>query len=270
MATSQIKDLKDELARLQQRLLAVESSVAITREEARHYDRLKTFETLTRSVVHKLGTALNIVTGYAHIIQETPAQPEEVTEMASAIHQQADGITQLIRRLIQFSAAGAPESTICNLSAITKEMCDLFSDFAKSRGVVLTYSYFSTEAKVLGEPRLLGQAIAAMLRCILEKMPKGSLIVDLKDKGREAPTSQSELRECVILSITLKASSARTSNEFLDPELAHRTNSILYPEIRGLGVSKDLVQDCGGWITIDWLCPQGPTILTYFPKQAPV
>ena len=96
MATSELEDLKGEVAYLKQRLLEVEKSVVITQDDARHYDKLKTFETLAGSVVHKLGTALNIVTGYAHLIQESPDQIDDVKEMATAMHQQAENITRTI------------------------------------------------------------------------------------------------------------------------------------------------------------------------------
>jgi two-component system NtrC family sensor kinase len=255
MTTSELEDLKKEVSLLKQRLQETDRALAPSKEEALRFDKLKTIEALSGSVVHQLGTALNIVTGYAHLIQDTPEQSEDVKEMAATIKQQADSITQMIRRLTQFGNIGpVGEVRRSNLSRITKDAVELFSNVAKRAGVVLTFSSFGPDAVVVCGPRLLEQAIAGMLRYVLEKVSKGSVVVQINDQEHAILPKEFSLEGYHLLSIIGQPRSDRAS-------------PILSPEMQGFSISNDIVHDYGGWIKIVQIATQGQAILTYLPIQ---
>lgn len=143
----------DELDQLAQALNAMsarlaEQQVTIAREtqdrlntlhQLRHVDRLGTLGRMAAGIAHELGTPLNVVAGRAALIASGKLNAEEVTNSARTIKGEADRITSIVLRMLDFARQRRPQTSQCDLPALAERTTTLLAPLADKKNIRLQF-----------------------------------------------------------------------------------------------------------------------------------
>lgn len=141
-------DELDELARAlnamceklstQQSTIAVEMAERLkTLQQLRHADRLSTLGRMAAGIAHELGTPLNVVAGRAALISSGKLDSAEIETSAKTIKAEADRITAIVQRLLDFARQRRPQRSRCEVWALAERTLKLLSPMADKKRVVL-------------------------------------------------------------------------------------------------------------------------------------
>ncbi|MCC6512098.1 MAG: HAMP domain-containing histidine kinase [Pirellulaceae bacterium] len=141
----------DELDQLAQALNAMsvrlaEQQATIGREtqervqalqQLRHADRLGTLGRMAAGIAHELGTPLNVVAGRAALIASGRLPAEEITSSAQTIKAEADRITSIVQRMLDFARQRRPHTSPCDLTMLVDRTLSLLSTMAEKKSIRL-------------------------------------------------------------------------------------------------------------------------------------
>jgi len=136
----ELSELATEMNAMAERLsgahaaLASETSARIVAlEQLRHAERLATVGKLASGVAHELGTPLNVVSGRAKLVEQSPGVADGVKRDARIVREQADRMAQIIRQLLDFARAGEHHSLSCDARELASRTLALLSPVAAKR-----------------------------------------------------------------------------------------------------------------------------------------
>ena len=72
-------------------------------EQLRHAERLTTLGQLASVLAHEIGTPLNVIAGHGKLIAGGRLTTEGVSESATAIGEQSERITRIVRRILDYA-----------------------------------------------------------------------------------------------------------------------------------------------------------------------
>src|SRR6185295_16543637 len=107
------------------------------RERMRHDDRLRTVGQLASGVAHELGTPLSVVSVRARLIASGEATGAEAVTNATAILEQSERMTRLVRQLLDYSRRSTATATTIDLRQAALQTVEMLEPLAKSRGVMM-------------------------------------------------------------------------------------------------------------------------------------
>ena len=96
--------MSSKLSDANRRLVAETAARVHALEQLRHADRLVTVGKLASGIAHELGTPLNVVSGRAKMISQSPASDEPMRNNARIVMEQSERMAQIIRQLLGFCA----------------------------------------------------------------------------------------------------------------------------------------------------------------------
>jgi two-component system NtrC family sensor kinase len=102
----------------------------------RHAQRLTTVGQLAAGVAHELGTPLNVISGRASLILRRHEDDPDAQD-ARIVKGQAARITDIVRRLLDFSRRDPPQRAEVDLGLIVQEALSMLASTAHEAGVVL-------------------------------------------------------------------------------------------------------------------------------------
>ncbi|MCB9693004.1 MAG: HAMP domain-containing histidine kinase [Alphaproteobacteria bacterium] len=113
----------------------VTAAAAQARVEAeiqlRHADRLRTVGQLAAGIAHELGTPLNVITGRASLLMRSlPSGGPEHTG-ARVVREQAERITQIVRRLMDYSRPAPARKAPTDVARLVDETLELLQSTLK-------------------------------------------------------------------------------------------------------------------------------------------
>lgn len=115
----------------------------------------------TANVSHELKTPLTTISGYAQMINNGMAKPEDVNEFAKKIEKESDRLLKLIDDIINLShldeSNGIENPERVDLAAVTEEIISVLEKSATERGIQIFYSH--TPAFIIGNPTLIGELV---------------------------------------------------------------------------------------------------------------
>lgn len=146
----------------------------------------------TANVSHELKTPLTSISGYAEIIRDGIARPEDVPAFAAKIHAESSRLVALVNDILDLSrldekcGLGVQERT--ELAPILRSLQESFRPLAEDKGVALTLE--AEETAVEGYPTLLRELFHNLIDNAVRYTPEGgSIRVTLRqEQGRAVCT----------------------------------------------------------------------------------
>ena len=135
------------------------------------------------NVSHELKTPLTSILGYAEIMRDGVAKPEDTRRFAGKIHSEAAQLMSLIEDIIRLSQldekTALPEMTVVDLKAITEDVCQRLLPQAEKAGVTIQVN--CEKANVRGIPKILEEIVQNLVdNAIKYNTSNGSVGVSLK------------------------------------------------------------------------------------------
>jgi two-component system, NtrC family, sensor kinase len=131
-------------------------------EQLRHADRLITVGRLAAGIAHELGTPLNVVAGRVKMLRRGKVEPEVAGEYLTAISEQTERMTSIIRQLLDFAGRREPRATATDLHVIARAIARLVEPIARKYNVEVAISSEGA-AMALGDPVQLEQVLSNLV-----------------------------------------------------------------------------------------------------------
>jgi two-component system phosphate regulon sensor histidine kinase PhoR len=147
------------------------------------------------NVSHELKTPLTSILGYAEIMRDGVAKPEDTKRFAGKIHAEAAQLMSLIEDIIRLSQldekTSLPEMTTVNLKDICEDVCQRLQPQAEKAGVSLNVN--CANASVRGIPKILEEIVLNLVdNAIKYNTSNGSVGVTLKQNGTHVDLTVSD------------------------------------------------------------------------------
>ena len=154
----------------------------VTDKEAAEHSRRE----FSANVSHELKTPLTSISGYAEIMRDGVAKPEDIRRFSGKIFDEATRLIALIDDIIRLSqldeSADLPGKEPVDLLSLCEDVCARLLPAAEKRSVSL--SAFGTHAVVLGIPGILEELVFNLVdNAIKYNVPGGSAAAEVSVKG---------------------------------------------------------------------------------------
>ena len=147
------------------------------------------------NVSHELKTPLTSILGYAEIMRDGVAKPEDTKRFAAKIHDEAESLMTLIDDIIRLSQldekTSLPEMQIIDLKPICEDICRRLEPLAQKAGVSLVSTLES--ARVRGIPKMLEEIVQNLVdNAIKYNTTNGCVGVTLRSTNHQIALSVSD------------------------------------------------------------------------------
>ena len=225
-------------------------------------DRERLRREFTANVSHELRTPLTSISGFAELIREGLAKPEDVPRFAGRICSEAQRLLSLIEDILRLSQLdegdAVEEKTPQRLDELAASVAQRLAPVAQQQGITLTAD--TAPCEVMGVRRILEELIYNLCdNAVKYNRPQGTVRVTAKTVDG-APT-------LVVADTGIGIPKAEQERVF---ERFYRVDKSHSKAIGGTGLGLSIVKHAaafhGAQLTLDSEPGQGTTITLRFPK----
>jgi two-component system NtrC family sensor kinase len=159
---SEVNAMCERLAEANARTEAETTARIDAIEQLRHADRLITVGRLAAGIAHELGTPLNVIAGRVKMLRRGNVEREASQEYLSAVAEQTERMTVIIRQLLDFAGRREPRPAPTDLHAIARATVRLVEPIARKHQVEVTTASEGA-AMALGDPVQLEQVLSNLV-----------------------------------------------------------------------------------------------------------
>jgi signal transduction histidine kinase len=271
--TDELGQLTHEMNAMAERLATARRQVRDERrartaalEQLRHADRLSTVGKLASGMAHELGTPLNVVSGRGMMIASGESTPDETVENANIIVQQAEHMTGIIRRLLDFSRRRTLRAEAHNLREVLEHAALLVEPIAEERDVRIDVAGVPDLPAQIDAGKTL-QVMTNLMMNAIQAMPEGGTIAMTARRARvDKPPDRAAAGgefACVEVSDEGVGIEPEALEHIFEPFFTTKREG----EGTGLGLSvcHAIVREHGGWIEVDSEPGRGSRFRVYLP-----
>jgi len=239
-------------------------------EQLRHADRLRAIGQLTAGVAHELGTPLNVAWARAHMIARGEVVGDEARDCAAIVEDQTQRMTTIIRRLLDFARPKVPDRTRADLRQILRQTVEILRVAASRHGVELVTEGDGQPAMADVDPGQIQQVLSNLVMNAIQAMPEGGQVtLDAhEERTRPPPEVGGSAELCWCLSVEDQGIGIPEQDLPRIFEPFFSTKDVGEGTGLGLSVSRGIVQEHGGWISVKSRPGQGTRFLVYLPQGA--
>jgi signal transduction histidine kinase len=217
-------------------------------EQLRHAERLTTLGQLASVLAHEIGTPLNVIAGHGKLIAGGRLSSEGVSESATAIGEQSERITRIVRRILDYARRRPARRVDLNLTDVTRRACALVQSLAHQRDIELKIVASDGKASLLADPDQLQQAVTNLvLNAIHASGTTGQVRVVLAEVSRATGDGEQNF---VAISVQDAGSGIPEAlrDRIFEPFFTTKPPG----EGTGLGLSvvKDIIEEHGGFVEV--------------------
>ena len=184
---------------------SVQGVILLLMDITEKQEREKLRREFTANVSHELKTPLTVISGYAEIMANSVAKPQDVPEFSQKIYKEAGRLIELVNDLMLLSGLEenvSPQKESVNLLVLSEEVIRRLAPKADERGVNLSVSGDSLE--IQGMPTVLEEMIYNLLDNAIKYNREGgnasitiqedsdSVMLSVADTGAGIPKSEHE------------------------------------------------------------------------------
>ena len=192
-----------EVAERKVRLLAnpvidngrVQGAVLLLRDTTEQEEREKLRREFTANVSHELKTPLTSISGYAEIIANGLARPEDVQRFAANIYDEVQRLITLINDIIKLSrldeAEDLPQRQQIDLAELVATVCERLEPEASRQEIALDLQL--TPCSIFGVVQIIEEMVYNLVdNAIKYNCHQGRVTVQLADQGAETVLTVSD------------------------------------------------------------------------------
>ena len=262
-----LNSMVDHLRESRERLSEQIQKQIETLEQLHHAERLTTAGKLASGLAHELGTPLNVVSGRAKMIASLTLDSDQIKESASIISEQADRMTGLIRRLLDFVRRPGTLKRTVEPSQVVTHVLALLQPIAKQANVDLDLRCAAGDITVQADPGQLQQVISNLVMNAINAMPKGGRVEISITTERVQPPADVGGEEATYACLAVADSGIGISEENLKRIFVPFFTTMDVGKGTGLGLSiaHGIIRDHDGWIDVKSTIDKGSTFSIYLP-----
>lgn len=158
----EVNAMCERLAEANARMQAETTARIDALEQLRHADRLITVGRLAAGIAHELGTPLNVISGRVKMLRRGKIDAEIGAEYLTAVAEQAERMTVIIRQLLDFAGRREPRPAPTDLHFIARTIARLVEPIARKHEVEVEIAS-EGDAMALGDPVQLEQVLSNLV-----------------------------------------------------------------------------------------------------------
>ncbi|MBK8255986.1 MAG: HAMP domain-containing histidine kinase [Polyangiaceae bacterium] len=234
--------------------------------QLRHADRLSTVGTLASGLAHELGTPLNVVSGRATLIFQDPSKPEAVKKNAKIVVEQAERMTRIIRQMLDFARRREPQKGRVDIGELASRTVTMLEPIGRKKGVHISLSS-EGDVTVDADSNGVQQVLTNLVMNAVQATEKdGRVEIAVRVEKAHSPDdvdSPSKEYVCIHVRDTGGGISDAAKDHIFEPFFT--TKDVGEGTGLGLSVSYGIVQDHGGFISVDSKLGEGAHFVVYLP-----
>jgi len=161
-----------------------EEDLRITEERAREAEELASISTITAGIAHDVGTPMNIIMGYADMLERGLEDPK-ACERAAIIKEQVSRVVRLIDTLLNMARPTKGSLIPVELEGVLEASLSFYQEMLKKHGIVVERD-FEPVPTVYGNPDRLQQVFLNLFVNTADAMPDGgTLFVCLRSPSND-------------------------------------------------------------------------------------
>ena len=270
----EMNSMSSKLSDANTRLVAATAARVHAMEQLRHAERLVTVGKLASGIAHELGTPLNVVSGRAKMISQSSAADDAVRNNARIVMEQSERMAQIIRQLLDFARAGKPNKSLVDLQHLAQSSLSLLKPIADKRRVALGFEAKQPVSEVIADAAQLQQVVANLVVNAVQASPESSKVeVSLRMAlGARKPNPESSDEPgggfaCITIQDHGTGMDEATLARVFEPFFT--TKDVGDGTGLGLAVAYGIVQEHGGFITVESKLGEGSRFEVYLPLPDP-
>ncbi len=236
-------------------------------EQLRHADRLATVGRLASGLAHELGTPRNVVEARAGFSLEDTVKGEPNHESARVIIQCTEQMTRLIKQLLVFARPRTLEPVAMRLDALARTVVDLVQPLAGKRHVSLRLANLP-EVRLEADEVLVQQALTNVVVNALMASRDGAEVTLSIGTAEAKKPSATQTRVWRTLAVRDEGEGMSLSVKAAIFEPFFTTRPAGEGTGLGLPIALSIMEDHGGFLTVDSSPNQGSTFTLHFPLEA--
>ena len=257
---------RDELGTLAVALDRMAGQLSSSVQKVRHADRLGTVGKLAAGVAHELGTPLAVIGGNARMIERGELTGDEAHSAAATIAAQADGMSAIIRQLLDFARRSTPRLGPVDVTALAERTLAMLRPLAERRRATLALDA-TPAVTTVADAGQIEQALINLVINAVQSMPAGGRVAVVVSRAHERTPADvgGDERDDVVVAV-------RDEGPGIDEEVLRHVFEPFYTtkpigEGTGLGlsVSYGLVREHGGWISAESEPGRGSCFAIHLP-----
>jgi nitrogen fixation negative regulator NifL len=227
-----------------------------TERRARAAEELASIGTLTAGLAHEVGGPMNVILGYARMIEDSTSE-ETVRERAQIIREQVSRISKIIETLLTFARPQPVLKSPLQLTKILEAVLNFLSEELRKREVVVERRFESVPA-IRGDGAKLQQLFLNLFLNAADAMPDGGT---LRVSLESVDPDQVEVRVADTGTGIPEEALAKIFEPFFTSKPRGKGSGL------GLPVVKGIVSDHEGRIDVASEPGKGTEFLVAFPIQ---
>lgn len=235
-------------------------------EQLRHADRLITVGRLAAGIAHELGTPLNVITGRVKMLRRGSVDPEVSQEYLSAVAEQTERMTTIIRQLLDFAGRREPRPAPTDLQVIARATARLVEPIARKHQVEVTLVPEGT-ALALGDPVQLEQVLSNLVVNGIHACSSGGK-VEIRSGTEPASEGEPGSARRAYLRVTDDGHGMDEQTKARIFEPFFTTKDIGQGTGLGLSVAHGIVVEHGGSISVSSQVGGGSSFTVFLPAVA--
>jgi PAS domain S-box-containing protein len=227
-----------------------------TERRARAAEALASIGTLTAGLAHEVGGPMNVILGYAQMIENATSE-ETVRERARIIREQVSRISKIIETLLAFARPRPVPKSPVRLEKSLEEVLNFLSEELRKREVGVERRFEPVPA-IRGDGAKLQQLFLNLFLNALDAMPEGgTLRVSLESRDPD----EVEVRVADTGTGIPSEALAKVFEPFFTSKPRGKGSGL------GLAVAKGIVSDHDGRIDVASELGKGTEFLASFPAE---
>ena len=159
--------------------------IATTEKQLIQAEKISLLGQLASGIAHEVGTPLNVITGNAQYLMRKLPEDNPACGTLSMIVKQAERITRMIRRLLDFSHPAKAELMPVDLYELVLQTKEMIAGFTGKLEIQLDHD--PQTPQVLGDPKLLEHVLLNLMMNACQAMPDGGRLSMGVGVGSEKP-----------------------------------------------------------------------------------
>ena len=192
------------------------------------------------------------------MIAQSPVADDAVRNNARIVREQSERMAQIIRQLLDFARAGKPNKTSVELRTLAASTLTLIRPIAEKRSVTLTFETGEPVPDVVADAAQLQQVVTNLVVNAIHASPPSSTVHNAS-LGPEFV--------CVTVTDHGVGMEEETLERIFEPFFT--TKDVGEGTGLGLAVAYGIVQEHGGFITVESARGEGSRFEVYLPIQEP-
>jgi PAS domain S-box-containing protein len=224
-------------------------------------EKLAALGRITANVAHEIRNPLTSVGGFARRLQKKVPAATPEREYADSIVSEVAGLERILRDVLAYSRVSLPRVETRHIHVVVEEVLILYGEALREHGVIVEKA-FGEVPEIPIDREQVKEAIGNIVLNVIDAMPKGGTLT--------VSTAEETVQDLPYVALRL-----RDSGEGIPPENLDRIFEPFFTTRvakRGIGlglpISKKIMEDHGGFITVRSTEGKGSTFTLYFPSKA--